>query len=129
MTSIGYEAFLGCTSLTSVTIPDSVTSIGINAFLDCKEIKILGFANSAVKTYAKKTEMNFALWVTRTATACTGLTTTQCLKRRFTVSRQIRQPPGEVGDVNCDGAVDAFDAIQIDLFLHNVTDIHGNKIA
>ena len=35
VTSIGEKAFLGCGSLTSVTIPDSVTSIGRAAFSDC----------------------------------------------------------------------------------------------
>jgi hypothetical protein len=30
--SIGDSAFAGCSSLTSVTIPDSVTSIGVDAF-------------------------------------------------------------------------------------------------
>lgn len=33
VTSIGDKAFKECTSLTSVTIPNSVTSIGVNAFL------------------------------------------------------------------------------------------------
>jgi hypothetical protein len=35
VTSIGEEAFAGCTGLTSVTIPASVTSIGFGAFGEC----------------------------------------------------------------------------------------------
>ena len=35
VTTIGYAAFFGCDSLTSVTIPDSVTTIGEGAFYEC----------------------------------------------------------------------------------------------
>ena len=35
VTSIGFEAFQECTSLTEIAIPDGVTSIGSNAFSGC----------------------------------------------------------------------------------------------
>ena len=38
LTTIGWKAFYGCISLTSVTIGDSVTTIGTSAFEDCSRL-------------------------------------------------------------------------------------------
>ncbi|MBO7203206.1 MAG: leucine-rich repeat domain-containing protein, partial [Paludibacteraceae bacterium] len=62
VSSIGYQAFYGCTGLTSVTIGNSVTSIGSSAFSDCTGLTSITIPNSVT---------SIGSWAFR---GCTGLT-------------------------------------------------------
>ena len=46
VTSIGAEAFSGCSSLTSVAIPDGVSSIGVEAFFGCSSLRSITIPDS-----------------------------------------------------------------------------------
>ena len=46
LTTIGEEAFYGCSSLTSITLPNTFKRIGNNAFWNCTKLSSIGIPNS-----------------------------------------------------------------------------------
>ena len=62
VTSLGNNCFLGCTGLTSITIPNSVTSLGKQCFSGCSGLTSITIPNSVTSIG------NYAFY------GCTGLT-------------------------------------------------------
>ena len=59
VTNIGDYAFWGCTSLIRVSIPKNVTSIGYGAFAKCPNLTIYTSAGSYAEKYVKKKKIPF----------------------------------------------------------------------
>ncbi len=64
--SISNDAFGGCSNLTSLTIPDSVTSIGQSAFSDCSSLTSITIPQSVTnigwKAFKGCTSLNYAFY-------------------------------------------------------------------
>ena len=61
VTSIGEEAFYHCTSLSSITIPNNVTSIGNSAFKSCSSLTSITIPNSVTSIGEKAFESCYGL--------------------------------------------------------------------
>ncbi len=70
------NAFRGCTELTSLTIPESVTEIPENAFEDCPNLTIYGEIGSYAQEYAESHNIPFAVAGSQGTTVTTKATTT-----------------------------------------------------
>ena len=65
VTSIGGSAFFGCSSLTSITIPDGVTSIGEEAFDNCSSLTSITIPNGVTSIG------DYAFWYCSSLTSIT----------------------------------------------------------
>ncbi len=73
VTNINNDAFYGCDSLTTITIPSSVKSIGKNAFRFCYSLKTLTIPNSVTSIGAYAFEDCLALTTVKISASVTSI--------------------------------------------------------
>jgi hypothetical protein len=98
VTGIGDSAFLGCSSVTSVSIPDSVTSIGLSGFASCTALT--GITIPGGVTNIGTGAFSFCSSLTAITVAAPNLTYASLGGVLFTntLTTLIACPPGKSGD-------------------------------
>ncbi|HAQ63443.1 MAG TPA: hypothetical protein DCR23_03170 [Ruminococcaceae bacterium] len=124
---IGDYAFSRCTNLESVTIPASVTEIGINIFSRCPAFNtVYGYLDTAAQAYAEDNGYNFIYLDTIVAGdmnkdgECDF--TDYAMMKTYVSSSDIQLTNYQKisTDINSDGAYDAFDLFYIDKIVNSL---------
>ena len=116
------QAFYGCTNLTKITIPESVTSIESFAFEDCNNVTIYGYTGSYAETYAEENDIPFVslgnatttettTTTTETTTETTETTTTTTTPETLTIAK---------GDLDGSDRIDSTDIFYTMYYVANV---------
>ena len=104
-TTIGKGAFSGCTSLTSITIPDSVTSIGQRAFSGCSSLTTINIPNGV-------TNIGQAAFY-----KCSSLTSITIPNSVTSIEKLAFDYCSKLTSVKFEGTVDQWKAIEFGLYL------------
>ena len=118
VTSIGYSAFRSCTSISAITIPDSVTSISSDAFNFCTSLTSITIPNSVTSIGGSAFEYCSNL---KTITIPTSVTSISGLAFNGTPWLESKQKENPLVVVNgilidgstCSGAVDIPDSVKV----------------
>ena len=115
----------GALGTVSAVIPDSVTDISPEAFDSHENVTIFGFGGSFAEKYARENAIAFVDidLIERGDINFDGETNSADYAMLCSVSQADSRLPyaaRQAGDIDGDGAVDAFDAIVLDLMLHSM---------
>ena len=120
VTTIENYAFDECTSLTSITIPDSVKSIGNHAFYHCTSFKtVYGSKGSAAEKFAIKNEIDFVPLEVKIIKGDIdgdeniGITDLATMKQFILGARNLNESEANAADINEDGNVNVLDYLQM----------------